>query len=57
VVPDTALSTTIFGSASEVINLATSCIRSGLPTEVPPNFIIFIATIIYSGAKIAEQSF
>jgi hypothetical protein len=38
----TEIRTTILDSASAVINLATSNILSGLPTEVPPNFIIFI---------------
>src|SRR5580658_10301171 len=40
VVPLSALSTTIFGSLSAVISWATWRILSGLPTEVPPNFMI-----------------
>ena len=36
-----------------VINIATSCILSGLPTLVPPNFIIFIIT----GSFAIEQTF
>jgi hypothetical protein len=42
VVPDSADNTTILGSVSLVIKSFTWCIRSGFPTEVPPNFIIFI---------------
>jgi hypothetical protein len=42
VVPERALNTTIVGSSSRVISVATWCILSGLPTEVPPNFITFI---------------
>src|SRR5450755_3509638 len=42
VVPLRALKTTIFFSGSAVMSFATSCIRSGFPTEVPPNFITFI---------------
>ena len=41
VVPLMAESTTIFGSPS-LINPISACIRCGEPTEVPPNFIIFI---------------
>ncbi len=41
VVPDTAERTTSFLSLPE-ISFATACIRSGLPTEVPPNFNTFI---------------
>src|SRR5580658_5905729 len=46
VVPLRALSTTIFGSVSAVINWLTWCIRSGLPTEVPPNFMILKGVIL-----------
>src|ERR1700744_2364286 len=42
VVPLRALSTRIVGSASAVISWLTWRILSGLPTEVPPNFITFI---------------
>jgi hypothetical protein len=42
VVPLNALNTTIVGSSVLVINPATWFIRSGLPTDVPPNFITFI---------------
>jgi hypothetical protein len=41
VVPDTAERITIFLSP-QVISLATACILSGLPTDVPPNFRTFI---------------
>src|SRR5436190_22166084 len=43
VVPLSALKTTILGSWSFVINCATWCMRSGFPTDVPPNFITFIS--------------
>src|SRR4030095_227704 len=42
VVPDNAERTTIVGSACEVTSDTIWCIRSGLPTDVPPNFMIFI---------------
>ena len=35
-------STTNVGSPDRVMSFATSFMRSGLPTEVPPNFITFI---------------
>src|SRR5215471_1024157 len=57
VVPDNALSTTIFGSLSAVINFATSCIRSGFPTEVPPNFITFIVQFSVFIYRNRPQSF
>jgi hypothetical protein len=42
VVPLSALNTTITGSSPFVTSSATWNILSGLPTEVPPNFITFI---------------
>src|SRR4030095_2315091 len=42
VVPDNAESTTIVGSFCDVTSDTIWCIRSGLPTDVPPNFMIFI---------------
>src|SRR4026207_304434 len=42
VVPDKADKTTITGSVSLVTSVTIWCMRSGLPTLVPPNFITFI---------------
>ena len=42
VVPLIADSTTNVGSPDAVTNEATFFIRSGVPTDVPPNFITFI---------------
>src|ERR1700734_3690525 len=47
VVPLSALSTTILLSLSAVINWLTCRIRSGLPTEVPPNFMILNWLILF----------
>ena len=53
VVPLSADNTTILDSSSLVIKVATSCILSGLPTLVPPNFIIFI----FTGSFAFKQTF
>ena len=42
VVTDKADITTILGSLSLVMIYATACMRSGLPTEAPPNFSTYI---------------
>jgi hypothetical protein len=42
VVPDMADNTTITGSLPPLTSSATDRILSGVPTEVPPNFITFI---------------
>src|ERR1051326_3344723 len=42
VVPDNADSTMMVGSFWEVTSDTIWCILSGVPTEVPPNFMIFI---------------
>src|ERR1700730_1024909 len=47
VVPLRALKTTIFFSGSPVMSFATSCIHSGLPTDVPPNFITFMHSFFW----------
>src|SRR6185437_10863870 len=53
VVPLRALRTTIFGSVSAVMSWLTWCILSGFPTEVPPNFMIFIeCPLFFRTAKI-----
>src|SRR5690554_7879694 len=53
VVPESADNTTIFLSLSFVIRLFTCCILSGLPTEVPPNFMIFI-DLLFSMAILGQ---
>ena len=47
-VPDIAERTTNVGSPDFVINFATLFMRSGEPTEVPPNFITFIILYIFN---------
>ena len=42
-----AESTTMVGSPEAVMRSQTCFILSGEPTDVPPNFITFIVTILY----------
>src|SRR5690606_12179961 len=55
VVPDSAESTTIFFPGVSRQRLATLFIRSGLPTEVPPNFRINIFRQLFATGKYREE--
>ena len=54
VVPLRALNTTMVGSSLCITRSPTCCIFSGLPMQVPPNFITFILLCVKVANIVAE---